>query len=62
MMRSVYITWFYKNNKTFGARETQSRQMRHSQPTASKNLFKSIRRRTLFNYYKFEARKRYFRG
>jgi hypothetical protein len=40
MMRSVYITWFYKNNKTFGARETLSRQMRHSQPTASKNYLK----------------------
>ena len=26
-----------KNNKTFGARGTLSRQMRHPQPTASKN-------------------------
>jgi integrase len=40
MMRSEYITWFYRNNKIFGARETLSRQMRHAQPTASKNYLK----------------------
>ena len=40
MMRSSYITWFYGNNKTYGEREELSRQMRHSQSTASKNYLK----------------------
>lgn len=40
MMRSIYITWFYKHNKTYGARDNLSRQMRHSQATASKNYLK----------------------
>ena len=40
MMRSIYITWFYKNNKTFGPREKLSLMMRHSQGTASKNYLK----------------------
>jgi hypothetical protein len=40
MMRSIYITWFYKNNKTFGERDKLALQMRHSQGTASKNYLK----------------------
>ena len=40
MMRSIYITWFYKNNLLFGPREKLSLQMRHSQATASKNYLK----------------------
>jgi hypothetical protein len=40
MMRSIYITWFYKHNKTYGARDELSRRMRHSQATASKNYLK----------------------
>lgn len=40
MLRSIYITWFYKHNKTYGARDNLSRQMRHSQATASKNYLK----------------------
>ena len=40
MMRSIYITWFYKNNQLFNSREELARQMRHSQETASKNYLK----------------------
>ena len=40
MMRSIYITWFYKNNLLFGPREELSLRMRHSQITASKNYLK----------------------
>lgn len=40
MMRSIYITWFYKNNQLYNSREELARQMRHSQPTASKNYLK----------------------
>ena len=40
MMRSIYITWFFKNNLLFGPREKLSLQMRHSQATASKNYLK----------------------
>ena len=40
MMRSIYITWFYKNNLLFGPRDKLSLQMRHSQATASKNYLK----------------------
>lgn len=40
MMRSIYITWFYKNNKQYGKRDELSRQMRHSQQTASRNYLK----------------------
>ena len=39
-MRSIYITWFYKNNPLFNSREELARQMRHSQATASKNYLK----------------------
>ena len=40
MIRSAYITWFYENNKTYGSRDKLSREMRHSQATASKNYLK----------------------
>lgn len=40
IMRSSYITWFYKNNKQYGKRDDLSRRMRHSQATASKNYLK----------------------
>ena len=40
MMRSIYITNFYKHNKTYGKRDELSRHMRHSQATASKNYLK----------------------
>ena len=42
MMRSIYITWFYKHNPTYGPRSNLSRQMRHSHETASKNYLKVI--------------------
>lgn len=42
IMRSVYITYFYNNNVTYKSREELSKQMRHSQNTASKNYFKVI--------------------
>jgi len=40
MIRSAYITYFYEHNKTFNKREELSKQMRHSQHTASKNYLK----------------------
>ena len=40
MFRSIYVTWFYKNNLSYGSREVLARQMRHSQSTASKNYLK----------------------
>ena len=40
MMRSIYITWFYKHNQLFNSRDELARQMRHSQATASKNYLK----------------------
>jgi hypothetical protein len=40
MIRSAYITYFYEHNKTFDKREQLSKQMRHSQQTASKNYLK----------------------
>jgi hypothetical protein len=40
IMRSSYITWFYKHNKQYGKREELSKRMRHSQATASKNYLK----------------------
>jgi hypothetical protein len=40
IMRSSYITWFYSENQTYGARDDLSKKMRHSQATASKNYFK----------------------
>jgi hypothetical protein len=40
MLRSAYITNFYKNNMTFNEREALSHKMRHSQQTASKNYLK----------------------
>lgn len=40
MIRSAYITWFYEHNKTYGERDKLSRDMRHSQATASKNYLK----------------------
>lgn len=40
IMRSSYITWFYKHNKQYGQRDELSRHMRHSQATASKNYLK----------------------
>ena len=40
MIRSAYITYFYEHNKTFDKREELSKQMRHSQQTASKNYLK----------------------
>jgi hypothetical protein len=40
MIRSAYITNYYENNKTFGKRDELSKQMRHSQGTASKNYLK----------------------
>ena len=40
MIRSAYITRFYEDNKTYGKREKLSRDMRHSQATASKNYLK----------------------
>ena len=40
MLRSAYITNFYKNNMTFNEREALSHKMRHSQATASKNYLK----------------------
>ena len=40
MIRSAYITWFYEKNKTYGSRDKLSREMRHSQATASKNYLK----------------------
>ena len=40
MMRSIYITWFYKHNQLFNARNELALQMRHSQSTASKNYLK----------------------
>jgi hypothetical protein len=40
MIRSAYITRFYEDNKTYGKRDKLSRDMRHSQATASKNYLK----------------------
>lgn len=40
MMRAIYITNFYKDNKTYKAREELSLKMRHSVPTAMKNYLK----------------------
>ena len=40
MIRSAYITNFYEFNKTFDKREELSKQMRHSQATASKKYLK----------------------
>ena len=40
MIRSAYVTYFYEHNKTFDKREELSKQMRHSQHTASKNYLK----------------------
>lgn len=40
MMRSIYITNFYKENKTYKAREELSLKMRHSVPCAMKHYFK----------------------
>jgi hypothetical protein len=42
IMRAIYVTWFYENNKTYGARDDLSHKMRHSQATASKNYLKII--------------------
>lgn len=40
MIRSAFVTHFYENNKTFDKRDKLSKQMRHSQQTASKNYLK----------------------
>ena len=40
IMRSSYITWYYKHNKQYGKRDELSKRMRHSQATASKNYLK----------------------
>jgi hypothetical protein len=40
MMRSSYINWFYKNNKSLKDREALSLQMRHSVITAMRNYQK----------------------
>jgi len=42
IMRSSYITYFYKNNKTYKARNDLSKQMRHSITTAQKNYNKVL--------------------
>lgn len=42
IMRSIYITWYYENNKTYGSRDDLSHKMRHSQATASKNYLKIL--------------------
>lgn len=40
MMRSIYITNYYKHHKTFNDREALALKMRHSIQTASKNYLK----------------------
>ena len=42
IMRSSYITTFYKNNKTYKERNDLSKQMRHSITTAQKNYNKVL--------------------
>lgn len=42
MLRSSYITWFYKNNQRYSHRERLSYQIRNSVETASKCYNKII--------------------
>ena len=42
MIRSAYITHFYEHNRSFNEKEKLSKDMRHSQRTASKNYLKII--------------------
>ena len=36
MMRSIYVTWFYKHNQRYADRSKLAKQMRHSIDTVSK--------------------------
>lgn len=49
IMRSSYITWFYENNQTFGAREKLSKIMRHSVTTAQKHYQKVFNNDEILN-------------
>jgi hypothetical protein len=40
MMRSIYVSWFHKQNKTYNQKKKLSHQMRHSVNTAMKNYNK----------------------
>ena len=40
IMRSIYITWFYKHNQTYEQKDKLAKQMRHSVNTAGKNYLK----------------------
>ena len=40
MMRSIYVTWFHKQHKTYNEKKKLSHQMRHSVNTAMKNYNK----------------------
>ena len=42
IMRRIYITHFYENNKSLKARLELAKQMRHSVPTAMRAYFKII--------------------
>ena len=42
IMRSIYITNFYNNNKSLKSKQELAQKMRHSVATAEKNYFKII--------------------